>query len=349
MKKTTVVARRWTLVLVVALLALAVGPGAVFAQDAEEKPAPAPETAHTIRIASLAPKGSSWMNAFENAKRIISKKTDGKITLRLYPGGVMGDEEAMVRKMRTGQLDGAAVTSVGLGHIDQKLLVLQLPLTFKNNKELDYVRDKMSGTFQEILGEKGFTLLMWGDVGFNYLFSQTPIEKPSDIRNATPWVWDVDPITKEVMKVLNINAVSLGVPDVLPSLQTGVINAFLNSPYGAVALQWYTQAKYVTNLQLAVVIGGVVISDKSLQAMSEGQRKVVIETFNEVGKDLLKQIRKDNEQAIKTITKTGIQSVNAKDMKAWTDVANKTRENLSGTLFPKELVDEMLKHLKAAR
>jgi TRAP-type C4-dicarboxylate transport system substrate-binding protein len=207
----------------------------------------------------------------------------------------------------------------------------------------------MSDTFQSILGAKGFTLLTWGDVGFNYLFTQTPVQKPADIRKTTPWVWDTDPITKAVMKVLNINAVSLGVPDVLPSLQTGVINAFLNSPYGAVALQWYTQAKYVTNLRLAVVIGGVVISNKSLEKLSAEQEKIVKETFAAEGKELLAQIRKDNEQAIGTITKSGIKSVPATNMDAWLDMAKKTREQLSGTLFPDELVAEMLKHLEAAR
>lgn len=304
---------------------------------------------HTIKMATLAPKGSSWMKSFESAKRDIEKATDGEVSVKIYPGGVMGDESAMVRKMRSGQVHGAAITSVGLGEIDQKLLVLQLPLTFKNDKELDYVREKMSDTFAEMLSEKGFSLLSWGDVGFQYLFSQTPVTKPADLKKTKPWVWDADPITKAVMEVIDVNAVPLGVPDVLPSLQTGVINTFLNSPYGAVALQWYTKAKYVTNLQLAVVIGGVVLSEDALEELPEEHREAVTSAFNKHGKQLLSQIRKDNQKAIQTIQKAGVESVDPKDMKAWTTAAEQTRAKLTGTLFPKELVDEMMKHLDDAR
>jgi TRAP-type C4-dicarboxylate transport system substrate-binding protein len=330
--------QRLGLTVLVAMVGMMVGIGPV---SAEEK--------QTLKIATLAPKGSSWMKSFEDAKRQIEKKTDGQVTLKLYPGGVMGDESAMVRKMRTGQLDGGAVTSVGLGEIDKKMLVLQLPLTFRNHKELDYVRDKMSGTFETMLSDKGFKLLTWGDVGFNYLFTQKPVQTPKDIHKTTPWVWNTDPITKAVMEVMNVNAVPLGVPDVLTSLQTGVIDAFLNSPYGAVALQWYTKADYVTNMRLAVVIGGVVVTEKAMNKLSAEHQKIVMDTFRAEGKDLLAQIRKDNQQAMKTIEKAGVKAVQPKDFDEWKKIADKTREELTGKLFPKELVDEMMKHLKAAR
>ncbi|MFP4597431.1 MAG: TRAP transporter substrate-binding protein DctP [Persicimonas sp.] len=304
---------------------------------------------HNLKLATLAPKGSSWMKAFERIERDIEKDTGGQVGVQVFAGGVMGDESAMVRKMRTGQLDGAAVTSVGLGEIDQKLLVLQLPLIFRNHKELDYVRDQMSDTFEGMLSDQGFELMTWGDVGFNYLFSQTPVETPADIKRTRPWVWNADPITKAVMEVANVNAVPLGVPDVLPSLQTGVIDAFPNSPYGAVALQWYTKAKYVTNLRLAVVIGGVVISRDCLEELPEEHRGAVEAAFANHGEDLLSQIRGDNERAIQTIQKAGVQSVEPKDLEAWKKIAKDAREELSGTLFPEALVDEMMNHLQAAR
>ena len=106
---------------------------------------------YTLKIATLAPKGSSWMKSFEAAARELKKTTDGEAVIKLYGGGVMGDEPAMVRKMRTGQLDGAAVTNVGLGDINKQLLMLQLPLLFKRYSDLDRVRNKMAGTFSRLL------------------------------------------------------------------------------------------------------------------------------------------------------------------------------------------------------
>ncbi len=307
------------------------------------------EAKHVLKIASLAPKGSSWMKSFEKTNREVRKATNGEVELKIYGGGVMGDEGAMVRKMRTGQLDGAAVTNVGLGDIAPELLVLQLPLQFKTYAELDYVRDQMSPTFEKILEEKGFVLLHWGDVGFNYVFSNTPVSVPGDIKKTKMWVWDADPISKSVMDVAGVNGVLLGVPDVLPSLQTGVIDAFGNSPYGAVALQWHAKAKYVTNLKLAMVIGGFVISKKSWDAIPAEHQAAIKAIGQKNGKDLLSQIRKDNQNAIQTIQNSKIELVQPKEIKAWLAMSKNVEKKLTGSLFPAALVNEMKKHLAAYR
>lgn len=332
-----------TTTLVAAVIAF-VSMAAVAADANAEKP-----EKHVLKIASLAPKGSTWAKSFDKTNRDIQKATNGEVSLKIYAGGVMGDEGAMVRKMRTGQLDGGAVTSVGMGDIETKILVLQLPLMFKNYGELDYVRDKMSPTFKKLLADKGFILLHWGDVGFNYVFSNTPVSTVGDIKKTKMWVWDADPISKSVMEVAGVNGTLLGVPDVLPSLQTGVIDAYANSPYGAVALQWHTKATHVTNLKLAMTIGGLIISKKSWEKIPEKHRKVILEIAQKNGKKLLKDIRRDNKKAIKTIKGEGIKMVQPKDIKDWLALSKQTRKNLQGKLFPKSLVNEMMGHLKAYR
>ena len=304
---------------------------------------------YELKIASLAPKGSSWMKSFEKTNREIQKVTNGEVALKIYGGGVMGDEGAMVRKMRTGQLDGAAVTNVGLGDIAPELLVLQLPLTFKNYGELDYVRDKMSPTLTKILEDKGFVLLHWGDVGFNYLFSGAPVGTPNDLKQTKMWVWDADPISKEVMKVAGVNGVLMGVPDVLPSLQTGVIDAFGNSPYGAVALQWHAKAKYVLNLKVAMVIGGLIVSKKSWDKIPANHQTEILKIAKANGVELLKQIRTDNKNAIGTIKKSNITLTQPKEINTWLAMAKQVEDNLAGKLFPKALVNEMKRHLAAYR
>ena len=304
---------------------------------------------HVLKIASLAPDNSSWAKAIKRMAREINKETDGAVEIKLYAGGVMGDEPAMVRKMRTGQLDGAAVTNVGLGEIEPKVLALQIPLMFKNWDELDYVRNQMSDTFEKMLSEQGFTLLTWGDVGFNYVFSKSKIQVPDDIRSTKAWVWESDPIMNKVMDVAKVNAVPLEVTDVLPSLSTGVIDTFTNSPYGAVSLQWYSRAEYVTNLKLAVIIGGVVLSNESMKEIPEEHQKVIRKVTSKGGEELLSQIRSDNKEAIKTIQKAGVKVVQPKEMSKWQKIAEQTREELTGELFPKSLISEMEKHLEEYR
>ena len=262
----------------------------------------------------------------------------------------MGDEAAMVRKMRTGQLDAAAITSVGMSDINKEMLVLQLPLLFKNYKELDYVREKMHGRLTGLLEAKGFQWLGWGDVGFVYLFSNEPISKASDIKSTKFWVWDTDEVTKEVAKVAGVNAVYLGVPDVLPSLSTGVVNAFLNSPYGAIALQWHTKAKYVTDLKLAVTIGGTVMSDKAWGKLTDKQKAIVREVSAKHHKELLTKIRSSNNASKKKlVTKHGYTPVAVENFAEWEKVSADARKNLTGKLFPADLVKEVEKHLAEFR
>lgn len=301
------------------------------------------EPEHKLRIATLAPDGSTWHAAFKQVAREVKKRTDGAVAIKIYAGGTMGDEPAMVRKMRTGQLDGAAVTNVGLGEINQQVLMLQLPLLFRNYKELDRVRDAMSGKFEALLNAEGFRMDgNWGDVGFAHLFSNTPIKVPSDVKKTKMWVWSSDAISKEIMKVSGVNAVELEVPDVLASLQTGLIDAFANSPYGAIALQWYTKAKYVTDLRLAMTIGGSVIRTESWEKLSTEQQEILHDVSKSKHTSLLKRIRKDNDKAMKVLVDKGIEVVKPEDFGAWKNVADSVRKNLTGSVFDKALVDEMM-------
>jgi len=304
---------------------------------------------HVLKIASLAPKGSSWYKSFSKTKREIKKATKGAVILKIYAGGVMGDEGAMVRKMRTGQLAGAALTSVGMGEVASEFYMYELPMTFKSYKEVNYVREKMQPKFEAILDKKGFVLLHWGDVGFNYIFSNTPVTKPSDISKTKMWVWDADPVSKAVMKGAGANAVPLGVPDVLPSLSTGVIDAFSNSPYGAVALQWHTKAKYVTNLKVAFTIGGLILSKKSWDKIPAEHQKTIMEISKKNGAKLLTKIQRDNKKAIKKIIEGGVESVKPSNIGQWKTMSKKVEKLMVGKHFSAELLAEMKKHLKAIR
>ncbi|HWB81626.1 MAG TPA: TRAP transporter substrate-binding protein DctP [Nannocystaceae bacterium] len=302
-----------------------------------------------LRIATLAPKGSSWAKAFEKTAREVKERTAGEVEMKIYDGGVMGDEGAMIRKMRHGQLDGAAVTSVGLGEINTQLLMLQLPLLFKDYAQLDYVRGAMSSTFEGMLEAEGFKFGAWGDVGWIFLFSNTPVKTPTDIKSTKMWVWDADPVSKAVMAVAKVNAVPLGVPDVLPSLETGLIDAFTNSPYGSIALQWYTKARYVTNLKLSIGIGGSVLTQKAWQSISPEAQQVLTDITAENYGALLKRIRSDNKKAMSTLKEKGLEVVEPGNIVEWANVAVQVREKLiSDKTLDGKLVETMLGHLKSA-
>lgn len=304
---------------------------------------------HELSFASLAPEGSDWDKEFKRTRKEIEEGTAGAVKIRLYPGGVMGDEPAMIRKVRTGQLTGAAVTSVGLAQINKAALALQLPLLFKDTKTLDRARAAMSPTFDKLFEDAGFKRGIWGDVGEAYIFSQKPVAKPADLADSKFWVWSADGVMKETAKAAGVNGVELDVPDVLPSLQTGLIDAFTASPYAAIALQWYTKATHVTNLKLAMAVGASVISLEKWNSLEDDVKAVFDKVLAESQPRLLKRIRRANAKATATLQTKGITVVEPEDIVAWSSVAMTVKNKLTGKMFSKELMAEIDKHIKGSK
>src|SRR6185369_11901336 len=190
---------------------------------ATAKPAAAGDT--EIRLATLAPSGSPWMEVLNKAQAEIKEKTGGRVTLKYYEGGQQGDERDFVRKIGLGQLDGAAITSIGLAMIDESIRVLELPMMFQSAEELDYVADKMWPYFQKKFEKKGYKLNDRGEVGWVYFMSKNKVESLADLKNAKVWQWGDDQIVAAMYRKLNISGVPLGVPEVDAGLTSGKINA----------------------------------------------------------------------------------------------------------------------------
>jgi TRAP-type C4-dicarboxylate transport system substrate-binding protein len=264
-----------------------------------------------IKLATLAPEGSSWMNLFHEWAKNLDSRSGGKLKIKFYSGGVAGDERDAVRKMRLGQLNAAAVTAIGLGLIQPEVRVLELPMLVHNYEELDFVRGKLAEDLRKKFEDKGYVLLSWGDVGPVHIFSNVPLKTKADLAQTKMWAWTDDPIVKTLFKQLGTNGVPLGVPDVLPSLQTGLINACYGSPLATLALQWYTKVKYMTSLHLSQAVGANVMAKRDFDKLPPDLQKVLLEASRELEAKVLKQIRTDNDKALQSIKAAGLQVVDS--------------------------------------
>jgi TRAP-type C4-dicarboxylate transport system substrate-binding protein len=307
-------------------------------------------TAHAenleIRLATLAPEGSSWMKILGKGGAEIGTKTAGRVTIKYYAGGVQGDERDVVRKINLGQLDGAAVTSVGLSMIDESIRVLELPRMFATVEELDYVADKMWPYFQKKFEGKGFKLQDRGEVGWIYLMSKKELKSISEVRSSKIWLWGDDGLVKALYKKLGISGVPLGVPEVESSLSTGRIDACYGSPRAAVALQWNTKVKYMTGMPMSYAIGATIIKLDVSKKISDEDQKLIQKITKGMQKTLRKQIRKDNESAKKQMERKGVTvSVTPPEMIAEFDKAAKEVWNEQiGKMYSKAELDLVLKH-----
>jgi len=309
-----------------------------------EQPA---EAVVEIKIATVAPQGSIWMRIFNKMKAKILKKTNGEVKLRYYPGQVQGDERDVVRKMRTGQLDGGAFTAVGLAQLNSKALVLQMPGMFREYDKLDKARVALNAVMEKTFLDKGYVLLGWGEIGKLYIFSKHKIKKLSDLKKRKVWVWTDDPISKAMMRKLGVSPRLLGLPGVLPALNTGMIDTVTNSPLGCTALQWHSKLKYVAGESTAIGIGATVITKKAYDKLKPEHQKILLKYSRKYHQALLKRIRRDNTRALATLKSMGMKVMpkfDAADRKKFENAARKVTESFAPRYYPKALLKQVLKH-----
>jgi len=250
-----------------------------------------------IKIATVAPRGSVWMRYFDKMKSKVEKETNKAVRLKFYPGQVQGDERDVVRKMRTGQLQGGSFTTVGLAMINPEALVLQLPLMFRNYARLDKVKVAMKADFERSFEKRGYVLLGWSELGMIHLFTKNKVASLAELRKQRVWAWNDDPISKAMMRALNVKPRVLGLPQVYPALTTGMVDVVTNSPLGAMALQWHTKINYMIEMPLAIGIGATVITKKVFDKLTPAQQQTLKKWAAKVHTVLTKRIRKDNDKA----------------------------------------------------
>ncbi|MDH5493178.1 MAG: TRAP transporter substrate-binding protein DctP [Myxococcales bacterium] len=326
--------RRFVLALSIAAL------GAVFLPGTQEEATA--QSAVTLRIATLAPEGSSWMRVFNAWNNSLRQRTNNTVSLQFYAGGTQGDERDFIRKIRAGQMDGAAVTSTGLGQVVRPVLVLSAPGLIREYRQLDRVRRRFDRQFRGQFEREGYTLLGWGDVGKARLFSRRAINQPSDLRSVRPWAWRDDVIFSEFLRVVGANPVRLGVPEVYPALQTGMVDTVPSSALAAVSLQWHTRLSHVSQQNSGIIIGATILQKARFDSLSPDQQTALMETSEQAHQALRRAIRRDDDRAYATILRRGITEVDqTPHQAAWDDAARQTRERLAGRLYPRSMLDRV--------
>ncbi len=297
-----------------------------------------------IKIATLAPDGSPWIKTFQTIDAEVREKTDNQIGIKVYPGGVLGDEKDMLRKMHIGQIHGAALTSAGLSAIYGELDVFQIPFLFESHHEVDYVIDEMDAFFQKGFEENGHILLGWSEGGFVRLMSTAPVATMDDLRKLKVWTWEDSPMTKVIFDQANVSAIPLSVPDVLVGLQTGLVDVVYAPPSGAILLQWFTKTKYITDVKLIYLVGGLVMQKKMFNKLSPEHQKILLETCRHRMNELKTIIRKENQEALQVMIKHGVKIITPTppQIAEFKEVSDQAMLRLEGKSFSKKIRDEVV-------
>jgi TRAP-type C4-dicarboxylate transport system substrate-binding protein len=309
------------------------------------------EKGSLIKLGTLAPEGSSWMKTFNTINTEVIKKTGNMVRFRIYPGGILGDEMDMLRKLKIGQIQGVALTSAGLSTLFKELDVLQIPFLFQTYEEVDTVLNKMDSFFRKGFEENGYILLGWSEAGFVYLMSTVPVASVADLKKAKVWIWEDSPMSKAIFDEAGVKAIPLTVPDVLVGLQTGLVEVIYAPPTAAISLQWFTKVKYLTDVPLIYLAGGVVVKKDIFKQIPQTSQNFILESFQQHLDQLKIITRNENRDALKVMVKNGVKVItSSKDqIDEYKRLSNKAMGHVSGQTFSKKVLDDVTSLLENDR
>lgn len=303
----------------------------------------------TLKLATLAPDGSAWMQVLKAAADEAQQKTGNAVQFKIYPGGVMGDERDMVRKMHIGQIHAAMLSSASLASLYSEIDVLQIPFLFTSYPEADFVVDKMGGGFKNGLVKNGYVALGWSEAGFVYLMSTVPVDSLDQLRKAKVWIWSDSPMAKAIFGEAGVTGVPLTISDVLVGLQTGLVEVVYAPPSVAIALQWFTRIKYLTDVPLNYMLGGLVVKKDAFDKISPPHQAVVQAAFQHHMTRLKEIIRSENQEALSVMQKQGVKILTPgkSTVAEFKAISEKAMQKEDGHKFSAQTQEQAFKWLKA--
>jgi TRAP-type C4-dicarboxylate transport system substrate-binding protein len=305
-----------------------------------------------LRVGTLAPKNSLYHRQLLEMGESWRAAQGGGSKYVVFADGSQGGEAEMARRMRIGQLQGALLSVVGLREIEPSITALQnLPLLFRSWEELDYVREKMRPAMEKKFLDKGFVVLGWGDAGLVRFFSKDAAVRPDDYKRMKFFAWGSEQEQQTIMKSLGYTPVPLETADILPSIQTGMINVVPSTPYFALASQIYNTAPHMLEINWAPIVGALVVTTKAWDAMTPEGQATLRAAGEKAGLQMRTQARREVDEAVEAMKKRGlvVHTPTPTEMKEWNALADALYPRIRGTMVPADTFDEVFKHVKAYR
>lgn len=306
-------------------------------------PGVAPAGPTEIKIAVVMPEGSTWTNTLHELADALKKETGGEVQFKIYAGGVSGDEIDVLRKMRVNRLHAGGFSGVGLGLVLPEIRVLEAPLLFNTDKEIDYVKEKMFDDFAARFEEKGYVLLGFAEAGFVYLFSKQRIDSVDSLQQTKMWVWKGDRVAENFLDAFGVQAYPLQLADVNTGLETGMIDSFYSPPLAAVAFQWYARVQYMLDFPMVNATGALLMNKRTFYHLSPKNREIVSRLVKEYAAKLVQLTRKDNAEAVQVLSEAGIELIppTPELIASFKRSAKKNYQMSIPCLYSKELFDRI--------
>ncbi len=296
-----------------------------------------------IKTAVVTPEGSTWVKVLRQMATEVKTQTGGAVDFTIYAGGVSGDEADVLRKMQVNRIHAAGLSGVGLGIILPQVRVLEAPLLFKTDSEIDAVREQIFDYFAQAFLKKGYVLLGFTEGGWVYLFSQQDLGREETLKSAKMWVWKGDQVAETLLQNFGVRTTPLHIAEVNTGLETHMIDSFYAPPLAAIAFQWHTRVQYLLDFPLADSTAGLLMTRRAFEALSAEHQAVLKQSAGKYCRQLVALTRKENRDALAVLQSQGLNFVQPTDaqVSAFQTDARKTYAQSIPGLYPQVLFDRI--------
>jgi len=301
-----------------------------------------------VKMATLAPEGTDWHGLLVDLGQQWIEATDGEVRLRIYPGGVVGDERDMIRKMRIGQIHGAAITNEGMTEINPYFSAFFMPMMYQSYEEVDFVRERLNVELYDETEKNGFKILTMVDVGWVYWFSSEPVYTPEDLKKSKIFTWAGDYKSGQLYEKHGYQPVPLAITDVLSGLQTGLINTLGFNPMYALAQQLFGIADNMLDMKWGNMTAAIVIDNRTWNRIKPEYQSMMLDIAQNMGNNFQKKNRHETNKAIDVMKEYGL-TVNTPmpdQVKKWENLIERMYPDLRGSLIDEVTFDRLMEIIK---
>jgi len=304
-----------------------------------------------FKIGSTAPSNSPWDKALKKIAADWKQITGGQVQMKIYPNSIAGDEPDMIRKMRFNSLQGATLSSIGLNMIATDVMSLSVPFIIRNDDEFDYVLSKIQPMLLEKMEKQGFKLIAWTMVGWVYFFSKEEVSNPSELKRLKLAAGESNPANEQAWKALGFDIIQVPLHEVLPALNSGMIEACYIVPLAAAAYQWFGVANHMMDMPISPVLGGIVVSERAWNRVPDRYKEDLLQSAEEAADQLYYDTLALEKDAMKIMLENGLitNPVTETEKEQWRNAFMEGFDLVVGKSFSKEIYEAILKHLEDYR
>ena len=297
-----------------------------------------------VKMATLAPEGTEWHGLLVELGQQWKVVTNGEVRLRIYPGGVVGDERDMIRKMRIGQIHGAAISNEGMTEINPYFTTFYMPMMYQSYDEVDFVRERLSDELLNITEDNGFKILTMVDVGWAYWFSTEPIYTPDDLKNNKIFIWAGDYKSVQLYEKHGYQPVPLAMTDVLSGLQTGLITSLGFNPLYALAQQLFGIADNMLEMKWGNLTAAIIIDLKTWNKIKPEYQQSMLTVAKKIGNGFQEKNRYESDKSVEVMKKYGLKvnKPSPEQVQIWNELINSMSADIRGSLIEENAYDRLM-------